>query len=595
MTLVGDGVTDDGPAIQTFLNSNNTGIFPRCATYRVNSAITLTSGKSLVGIPSSPTWRGSSPCVKIDFRGSTQALLMQPSTNVIYGAGTVRDLTIDGASATSSADGILADGSALGANIEGLILENVTITNFPRYQIHLEGNVFVVRLDKVALNNPARASGSELYYGGTLGAVNYRSQVDIVSSTFAQTASNRCAILETSATSMSLTGGTLAGLSTTAAGVCASGGLSLTGVHIEGLGTVGTNGNGVLYTGTLGLQIIGSRIFGWGTGVSIGNSSSKTSPALNATVDGYIGGNLVSDVRVVDGGQRYGCWIGNLGSGSSSPAVILDERRTLDGVYDCRTEAAPLKRGINLPASCVIGDTFYKTNGTPGQNLYGCTAANTWTQQAGGGGATGPTGPAGPTGPTGATGAAGTGSNVEFSLSGTSTAYNHSFGSAHLVVQCVDASNRPIDVQSVTRTSGTITIATKVAAAVGDVCKLNGSGGSGGGDTIAADTGILVTTVSGTKYISVDTAVVPTFLEASASLDFGSIAANACSSLTLSLPGAATGNRVAAGWPSTLEAGLLGMMLVTAADTVTVTLCKITTGSVDPASQAFSATIVRSF
>lgn len=119
-----------------------------------------------------------------------------------------------------------------------------------------------------------------------------------------------------------------------------------------------------------------------------------------------------------------------------------------------------------------------------------------------------------------------------------------------------------------------------------------GNASAGGGGSCVAGFGILVT---GGCTISVDTSAVPTFLTTSANLNFGSIAANACAELTLTVPGAATGDAVAAAWPSTLEAGLNGMMIVTSTNTVTVRLCKITTGSVDPADQAFRATIVRSF
>lgn len=35
--------------------------------------------------------------------------------------------------------------------------------------------------------------------------------------------------------------------------------------------------------------------------------------------------------------------------------------------------------GNTLPATCVVGQQFFKTNATAGQNLYGCTATNTWT------------------------------------------------------------------------------------------------------------------------------------------------------------------------------------------------------------------------
>jgi len=41
-----------------------------------------------------------------------------------------------------------------------------------------------------------------------------------------------------------------------------------------------------------------------------------------------------------------------------------------------------------LPATCTVGETAFKSDATAGQNLYGCTASNTWTQQAGSAGIT---------------------------------------------------------------------------------------------------------------------------------------------------------------------------------------------------------------
>ena len=41
------------------------------------------------------------------------------------------------------------------------------------------------------------------------------------------------------------------------------------------------------------------------------------------------------------------------------------------------------KTGILLPSTCSVGDQFFKTDATPGANLYGCTTANVWTVQTG--------------------------------------------------------------------------------------------------------------------------------------------------------------------------------------------------------------------
>lgn len=44
------------------------------------------------------------------------------------------------------------------------------------------------------------------------------------------------------------------------------------------------------------------------------------------------------------------------------------------------------QRGTTLPANCQVGQLFFKTDSAAGQNVYGCTSANTWTLQSGGGG-----------------------------------------------------------------------------------------------------------------------------------------------------------------------------------------------------------------
>ncbi len=108
--------------------------------------------------------------------------------------------------------------------------------------------------------------------------------------------------------------------------------------------------------------------------------------------------------------------------------------------------------------------------------------------------------------------------------------------------------------------------------------------------------GIAAVTTAGQTTISVDSAVVPTYLTASSSLDFPSIAAGTCSAdLTFSLPGANAGDAVAPGWPAGIEAGLSGAMRISASGVVSVRLCADSTGAVNPAAATFTATVVRGF
>jgi hypothetical protein len=46
----------------------------------------------------------------------------------------------------------------------------------------------------------------------------------------------------------------------------------------------------------------------------------------------------------------------------------------------------PFRVGTTPPASCNVGEAFFKSDAPPGSNLYTCTATNTWTPQSGSGG-----------------------------------------------------------------------------------------------------------------------------------------------------------------------------------------------------------------
>jgi hypothetical protein len=62
--------------------------------------------------------------------------------------------------------------------------------------------------------------------------------------------------------------------------------------------------------------------------------------------------------------------------------------RTFTGFLDASGASwtRPAKSGTALPGTCNVGEQYFKTDATAGQNLFLCTAANTWTQITGGGG-----------------------------------------------------------------------------------------------------------------------------------------------------------------------------------------------------------------
>ena len=108
--------------------------------------------------------------------------------------------------------------------------------------------------------------------------------------------------------------------------------------------------------------------------------------------------------------------------------------------------------------------------------------------------------------------------------------------------------------------------------------------------------GIIITETPGQSTLAVDTGVIPTYLTNSATLTFSSIANNACApDQTLTLTGANPGDAVAPAWPSNLPPGVLGVMFVSATNTVDVRLCNLSGAAVAPPSNAFRATIVRNY
>jgi hypothetical protein len=83
-------------------------------------------------------------------------------------------------------------------------------------------------------------------------------------------------------------------------------------------------------------------------------------------------------------------------------------------------------------------------------------------------------------------------------------------------------------------------------------------------------------------------------IDFSSTLNFGAIAAQSCSAQTIVATGAAVNNPVAAFWPVSLENGIVGMMYVSATDTVNVRLCNVTTTPITPAaSQTFGGRVIK--
>ena len=323
----------------------------------------------------------------------------------------------------------------------------------------------------------------------------------------------------------------------------------------------------------------------------------------------------------------------------------------------------PSSAGLTLPSTCSLGQTFLKTNASPGVNFYVCTSTNTWTVQ--GGNATKLQGldialvtptdgqallwsqPGNAWEPgslssavslmalqlgdfrviqssstvlsIGAGCSTDTPCNVRFA--GTTTTYTApatvtiTAGSG-VVALYIDGTVAPavLKVRAHGPTVNCAGMSCVVESGVGfpdsgiPIFTWTATGGAwnatGGTDyramlstaQIAGSIGSVVIQSGGLTTVGVDTAVVPTFLTGSATIAFPLINNAACAAEeTFALPGAVVNDGVAPGWPPTLAAGLIGMMRVSAADTIAVRVCNLSGADITPASATFLATIVRHF
>jgi hypothetical protein len=279
----------------------------------------------------------------------------------------------------------------------------------------------------------------------------------------------------------------------------------------------------------------------------------------------------------------------------------------------------PIQTGTTLPAACAAGQVFLVTNASLGQNLFVCTATNVWTRQGG-------AGMVAQLADFAAVWTSGTALTIG-SNCGTATPCNLRLGSTvySFTRSCTATVSGGTGTAYVYFTStGVLTIGHNLTVTASSGCTAqsgvtNFPAGSiplyswtatnGGWDTaggqdyramlaakaISASTGLVAADSFTSTTISVDSTLVPTYLTMTAVLDFPSIPDGACAAdQSFTLAGAAATDAVAPGWPSALEAGLVGMMRVSAPNTVTVRLCNLSGSVLDPASGTYRATIVRS-
>src|ERR1039457_5854711 len=59
---------------------------------------------------------------------------------------------------------------------------------------------------------------------------------------------------------------------------------------------------------------------------------------------------------------------------------LRSQTRNVD--FSSALSTKPFRAGVSLPLTCNVGEAFLNLSALPGQNLYICTVANTWTVQA---------------------------------------------------------------------------------------------------------------------------------------------------------------------------------------------------------------------
>ncbi len=273
------------------------------------------------------------------------------------------------------------------------------------------------------------------------------------------------------------------------------------------------------------------------------------------------------------------------------------------------TLTRPFQVGTQLPASCVAGQAFFKSDNPAGRNLYMCTALGTWVEQAAGT----------------ANGAnVGTGVGIFAGLSDGVMQFRKLNPLSSRISITLDEAGQKVDLDvaesgfNLANMSGQLT-ASQLASRNGNsnTVQMFGGGYFEAGDCVQFDASGNVVSAGGAcgelgvsagtglvqsgGQLSLDTALVPYAQRVSAVLSnwnsgADSIPAQSCLEQTIAASGAALGDAVASQWPVELPASLVGMMRISAASTLAVRLCNPTANTVTiPDGLQFGAMIVRNF
>jgi len=183
----------------------------------------------------------------------------------------------------------------------------------------------------------------------------------------------------------------------------------------------------------------------------------------------------------------------------------------------------------------------------------------------------------------------------------TITASEHGFQTANLFGACYDTTVAPpvaVDGYSMSVDASSYQVVLRFPVAFTGTCMINagGTAAGGGGDSVTAGPGIVVSGMA-VKTIAVDTSVVPVYLRGTFSGDFSTVASGACGQKTFSLPGAMTGMTGVVAVNTPFAAGVnLQQAKVPASGTVVIELCNLSGSSYTPtAGLTYTVTLIGSF